>query len=1169
MSAPVPPASGSAWELVTRAFEDRSLIVRRRGPDGWDARCPVSSEHSHEDRRPSVTGDYRDGKVLLRCHAYPELHTGPALAEAAGLTAADLFDHQAEPGHGPFPHHGEGARPRHLRAVPERKCGHGGPVRTIRHVYPDLDGVVRGVIIRAECATCGKRVSTSSERKWPVEERCIYRWPEVAAAIAAGQTVYVVEGEKSADVLAGHGHAATCNPFGADDGNGSKWLPQMTEALRGAPLVVIVADHDAKGYRHAAYVAGQLRVAGITVRVVRSATGQPKDDVVEHLQAGHEVGELADVDPAAMLAELDGHSPEGPEPADARNVPSSPAPAPPEPEIDALSRQLGQRIPVDPLSLPAQISLLDWRRRDPGEHPYVIPEVLPVGLVLIFGRPGVAKTTLSAQLEHAVAAGVEIAGYAPEDPGRCLIIDYEGGSLLAISQSIRIAPFGKLTTDESGDPDGRIMYHSAWPGTTFAERLAELEKTLRDADHEDRPFRFVRVDTLRAFMGPPPLGVNAYQHDSDCLIRLNALARELRCCILVVHHPNKAGEVSGSVGIEGSVTAAYRLERKAGQDGPFHEGMLRCTKNRVGPERSWPMEYEVKTGVWTFSDRITAAQAAHTGVKRAIIDYLLEHGPAAGPEIRAALPAVKDKTVKDMLTRLGHDGWIARAADGIWSLTSHAGAMSPLPPATPETGAPEAARPGWEPGRLGECAVCHGSMYIVEPGQTTHPNCDPEGTIGAQYGMPGTAAPPEPVIDENLEQLGEEPLEPGEDQTDDAAPAVELHTAAGQLAGDQADDDGEPVSTCQACGEVPTGADAHTECVPAPPGSPRWDSFGAMRGAFARSRMKPVPWIPKAGDRRAEGWQNRDMPHWQAAVKADRGVEAGFAWTRPGLLEEFGPDRLIVPFDRTGSFTAAASSTPLAANLLTDTGPLDADPRELGETDPQTGRPRGLAGVAEIIVPSWDHPEVPHPLGRYRSARVGEPMWIATGELENLWKLHGQGLIARPEVTASYTGRRTVALLDYFSAAVRDARRKYVDDPEMLAAVKRSASIAIRLLYPIKATSPWWRPDWRAANVAEAMIRVWAPAWRATQAGEILAGMGSVDAIAFVLPDGADPATWAPAGYKLGTDPGTIHRGRIRVRADRADLSAIDPAQITEASSPGYVWIAGPVPLHVWVRRRG
>ena len=51
----------------------------------------------------------------------------------------------------------------------------------------------------------------------------------------------------------------------------------------------------------------------------------------------------------------------------------------------------------------------------------MIPEVLPVGLVLIFGRPGVAKTTLSAQLEHAVAAGVKIAGYAPEDPGRCLI----------------------------------------------------------------------------------------------------------------------------------------------------------------------------------------------------------------------------------------------------------------------------------------------------------------------------------------------------------------------------------------------------------------------------------------------------------------------------------------------------------------------------------------------------------------------------------------------------------------------------------------------------------------------------------------------------------------------------------------------------------------------------
>jgi hypothetical protein len=333
--------------------------------------------------------------------------------------------------------------------------------------------------------------------------------------------------------------------------------------------------------------------------------------------------------------------------------------------------------------------------------------------------------------------------------------------------------------------------------------------------------------------------------------------------------------------------------------------------------------------------------------------------------------------------------------------------------------------------------------------------------------------------------------------------------------------------------------------------------------------MKPVPWIPPAGHARAEGWQNRDMPQWQAAIEADHTAEAGYRWERPGLLEEFGPDQLVVPFDRSQSFTAAASSVPLAANVLTDSGALDRNPRELGAIDPQTGKPTGLAGVAEAIVPGWDHPGMPHPLGRRAADMIGQRAWIVTAALEHWWKLHNLGLISEPRVTASYTGRRTVGLLDPYSSAVRDARKEHTGDEAMTAAVKRSASIALRMLYPKAARSPWWRPDWRGGNVAEAMIRHWALAWKATQAGEILAGVGNVDVAAFVLPEGADPGTWVPAGYRLGRDPGTIHPGVIRVRQDQADLSGIDPARISPSGHPAFVEVSGPVPLRVWVNRRG
>src|SRR5260370_276947 len=137
------------------------------------------------------------------------------------------------------------------------------------------------------------------------------------------------------------------------------------------------------------------------------------------------------------------------------------------------------------------------------------------------------------------------------------------------------------------------------------------------------------------------------------------------------------------------------------------------------------MEYNVSSGTWEFSDRITAGQAAHTGVQRAVLDWLVEHGPAAGPEIRKGLPAIKDGVIKNAMARLTGEGWLPGSGDGVWSLPGHAATTSPLPPTAPEPDGPEPERPGWRPGGIGECAVCHGSMYIYEPGQTTHPNCDP------------------------------------------------------------------------------------------------------------------------------------------------------------------------------------------------------------------------------------------------------------------------------------------------------------------------------------------------------------------------------------------------------------------------------------------------------------
>jgi DNA primase len=59
----------------------------------------------------------------------------------------------------------------------------------------------------------------------------LYRLPRVAEAVAAGERVFLVEGEKDADALERAGAVATTAPGGA----GKVWRPEYTEALR-APM---------------------------------------------------------------------------------------------------------------------------------------------------------------------------------------------------------------------------------------------------------------------------------------------------------------------------------------------------------------------------------------------------------------------------------------------------------------------------------------------------------------------------------------------------------------------------------------------------------------------------------------------------------------------------------------------------------------------------------------------------------------------------------------------------------------------------------------------------------------------------------------------------------------------------------------------------------------------
>ena len=121
----------------------------------------------------------------------------------------------------------------------------------------------------------------------------LYRLPELRQAIAAGATVFVVEGEKDCDRLAAGGLAATTNIEGAAQPDQKpKWRSAYTAQLAGAARVVLLPDHDAPGRAHMQAIAQALQGRVGEVRLLELPGLPAKGDVSDWLNQGHTLAEL-------------------------------------------------------------------------------------------------------------------------------------------------------------------------------------------------------------------------------------------------------------------------------------------------------------------------------------------------------------------------------------------------------------------------------------------------------------------------------------------------------------------------------------------------------------------------------------------------------------------------------------------------------------------------------------------------------------------------------------------------------------------------------------------------------------------------------------------------------------------------------------------------------------
>lgn len=250
--------------------------VKRGAGRSWRARCP-----SHHDTNPSLSiTEADDGRTLVNCHAGCPPQT---VLSALGLKLSDLFAEKTSPTGAPVFNRNVSTSLQEQALV-------------ATYDYIDANGLLLFQVVRLEPKSFRQRrpdAQNPGRWIWNMQgvQRVLFRLPELQRELKTGFPILICEGEKDVLALRDRGFFATCNAGGA-----GKWEPAYTETLAGAKDVIIIADKDEPGRKHAQLVASALhgKVGRLRVVELPDVNGQPVKDAADFFAAGGTAQDLVE-----------------------------------------------------------------------------------------------------------------------------------------------------------------------------------------------------------------------------------------------------------------------------------------------------------------------------------------------------------------------------------------------------------------------------------------------------------------------------------------------------------------------------------------------------------------------------------------------------------------------------------------------------------------------------------------------------------------------------------------------------------------------------------------------------------------------------------------------------------------------------------------------------------